>query len=93
MKETTGSSRNSAVIPFLLGGIVGMAIGFLIAPKSGTDMRKQISGLATDTRDRISSTIGKGIDIYSDAKIAMTSALVAGKQAYVQERQKFQTVH
>lgn len=93
MKGESGSSRESRIVPFLLGGIVGMAIGFLVAPKSGSEVRKQIKGIATDTRDRISSTIGKGVDMYGDAKIAMTSALEAGRQAYVQEREKFQTAH
>lgn len=92
MNEKSGSSRSSTVVPFLLGGVVGMVFGFLIAPKSGSETRKQIQNIATDTRDRITSTIGKGIDMYDDAKIAMTSALSAGKQAYLQERQKFQTV-
>lgn len=93
MNQQLETTKNSVLVPFLLGGIVGAAIGFLLAPKPGSEMRKQIKDFAADTRDKLSSTFGKGVDIYDDAKIALTSAVEAGKQAYVQEREKFQTSH
>lgn len=91
MNQQLESGRNSSLVPFLLGGLVGAAIGLLLAPKAGSETRKQISNFAADTRERFSSTLGKGIDMYDDAKTAFTSAVEAGKQAYVQEREKFQT--
>ncbi len=93
MNEKLETSRNSVLVPFLLGGIVGAVVGLLLAPKPGSEMRKQIKDFAADTREKLSSTMGKGMDIYGDAKIAVTSAVEAGKQAYVQEREKFQTAH
>jgi gas vesicle protein len=86
-----GPGRTSAVVPFLLGGIVGAVLGLLLAPKTGSETRKRIRNFAADTTERVTSTIGKGRDIYDDAKIAVTSAVEAGRQAYVQEREKFQT--
>jgi gas vesicle protein len=82
--------RSSAVVPFLLGGLVGALLGLLFAPKPGSEMRRQIRNLASSATDRVSSTIGKGMDIYDDARIAVTSAVAAGKEAYLQEREKFQ---
>ena len=53
-------------------------------------MRRQIRNLASSATDKVSSTIGKGMDIYDDARIAVSSAVAAGKEAYLQEREKFQ---
>lgn len=91
MSHHQEAKQRSTVVPFLLGGMVGVAIGLLLAPKSGNQMRQQIKDLAADTRDRLSSTINKGMDIYDDAKVALDSAVAAGKQAFIQEREKFET--
>lgn len=93
MRGDTSKAGNSALVPFLLGGVVGAIIGLLLAPKSGSETRKQIKELATDATDRISSTVGKSMDLYDNAKIAVSSAVEAGKQAYLQEREKYQTLH
>jgi gas vesicle protein len=93
MSEHPESTQNSVLLPFLLGGIVGAAIGLLLAPKPGSETRRQIKDFASETRDKLTSTIGRGMDIYDDAKLAVTSAVDAGKQAYIQEREKFQTAH
>jgi gas vesicle protein len=85
-----GPGRTPALVPFLLGGVAGVMLGLLLAPKPGSETRKRIRHFAVDTTDRLSSTIGKGMDMYDDAKIAVTSAVEAGKQAYLQEREKFQ---
>lgn len=92
MRSDASKGENTALVPFLLGGIVGAAVGLLLAPKSGREMRKQIKELASDARGRISSTVGKGMNMYDNAKMAVSSAVVAGKQAYLQEREKFQAL-
>ncbi len=90
MSNQLVAERRSVVVPFLLGGIMGALLGILLAPKSGNETRQQIRNLAIGTRDKVSSTVGKGVDFYDDAKIAIASAVTAGKQAYLQEREKFQ---
>lgn len=89
-KEESAANGRSVLGPFLLGGIVGAAVGLLLAPKSGKELRDQIREIALDTKDKVSSSLDKGLDIYDDAKVAITSAVEAGKQAYSQEREKFQ---
>lgn len=89
-KEESAKNGNSVLVPFLLGGMVGAAVGLLLAPKSGSEMRRQIREFALDTKDKFSSSLGKGLDLYDDAKVAITSAVEAGKQAYTHEREKFQ---
>lgn len=91
MKQEAAASHNSSVIPFLIGGVVGAAIGILFAPRSGSETRKQLKDLASGARNKVSSTIVKGMDIYDDARLAVSSAVEAGKQAYIQEREKIQT--
>ena len=95
MKEemVTPIKRNSIVVPLLVGGIVGAAIGFLLAPKPGREIRKQIKDLAADTKEKLSSAIDRSREFYDDAKVAVSNAVDAGKQAYTHEREKFHTAH
>ncbi len=91
MRQDAESSRNSVFLPFILGGIAGAVAGLLLAPRSGSDTRKQLKDVFSGARNKMSSTLEKGIDLYGDARIALTSAVEAGKQAYITERQKVQS--
>jgi gas vesicle protein len=93
MSEELKTGQNSVLVPFLLGAMIGAALGFLLAPKPGRETRRRIRDWTVDTRDLLTSTIGKGLDIYDDARIAVSSAVAAGKQAYIQEREKFQSLN
>jgi gas vesicle protein len=88
-RRNAGQSSN--LTPFLLGGIMGGVLGILLAPGPGCETRRRIRDVVLDARDLIESTVGRGIDVYEDARIAITSAVAAGKQAYIQEREKFQS--
>jgi len=78
---TTPIKQNSVFVPFLVGGIVGAALGLLLAPKPGRDMRKQINDLASNTREKVSSAVGRSRELYNEAKAAVAGAVDAGKQA------------
>ncbi len=95
MKEemATPVKQNSILVPLLVGGIVGATLGILLAPKPGRETRKQIKDLAADTKEKLSSAIERSREFYDDAKVAVSNAVDAGKQAYAQEREKFQTAH
>jgi len=69
-----GSCGNvcSVASSFLLGGLIGAAIGLLVAPKSGKEVRQQIRDMAGDVK-------GKAEDYYDQIREAVTSALVEGK--------------
>jgi len=90
MKEELKDERreSSVLVPFLVGGIVGAGIALLLAPKSGKELRTDISDIAATTRDRIASTVDKGKVLYEEGKSAVTGAVEAGKTAYIQERDK-----
>jgi gas vesicle protein len=95
MKEemVTPIKQNSIVLPLLVGGIVGAALGFLLAPKPGSEIRKQIKDLAVDTKEKLATAIDRSREFYDEAKVVVSNAVDAGKQAYTEERRKFQTAH
>jgi len=95
MKEemATPTRLNSIVVPLLVGGIVGAALGFLLAPKPGREIRKQIKDLAVDTKGKLTSAIDRSREFYDEAKTVVSNAVDAGKHAYAQEREKFNNAH
>lgn len=93
MKEELTTKEHSIMVPFLVGGVVGAAIGLLLAPKSGREVRKQIKDFAVEGTEKIVSAAGKSREFYSEAITAVNSAIDAGKQAYIQERDKVEMSH
>ena len=57
---------------FLLGGLIGAAVGLLSAPKSGKEVRRQFRDMAGDVKE-------KAGHYYEQIREAVTSALVEGK--------------
>jgi gas vesicle protein len=53
-------SVGSRFVLFLAGLGVGAALGVLLAPKSGEDMRQSIYDQANDVADRVRSSVGRG---------------------------------
>ncbi len=97
--EEGGFNAGSVLLSFLLGGLVGAGLAFLLAPQSGPETRKKIRELADDVtekttgyvsqaKEKVSQTIDKGKEVLEEQKSALTSALDAGKQAYEKEVQK-----
>ena len=81
-------NEQSILVPFLVGGIVGAGIALLLAPKSGRELRKDIKDIASDTRDKIATTVEKGKELYVEGTAAVKNAIEAGKEAYVSEIEK-----
>jgi len=77
-KETKG---RSILVPFLLSGLAGAGIALLLAPKSGKELRKDVKHAASKTGEKVASTI-------RESRNAVTEALVAGKQAFLEERDR-----
>lgn len=89
MKEE-GTYRNtwSILASFAIGGLVGAGVALLMAPKSGKELRKDIEGLATETRDKIAATVEKGKELYEGGTGAVKHAVEAGKTAYMTDMEK-----
>lgn len=91
MKEelnTNVAKERSMLTPFLVGGIVGAGIALLLAPKSGKELRKDIKDVASKTRDKVTETIEDGKHLYDESRIAVKEAIDAGKQAFVEEKNR-----
>jgi len=78
---------------FLLGLGVGVAVGMLFAPKSGSETREMIKNKAgeggdflkqrsADLKDTASGWVDKGKDALGRQKDTLNDAVEAGKQAY-----------
>jgi gas vesicle protein len=92
MKEELTNKGLTSIVPFLVGGVVGAGVALLLAPKSGKEIRNDIKRFSTTTRDRVNFAIDKGKELYEGGRTAVMSAIDAGKNAYVQEKEKWQHV-
>ncbi len=88
MKEETEKKEGSIMVPFLVGGLVGAGIALLLAPKSGKELRQNIKDVAANTRERISSAVVQGRELYAGSTAAVKSAIEAGKLADVEEKEQ-----
>ncbi len=95
-----GYSSGSMLLSFLMGGIVGAGLALLLAPQSGLETRKKIMDLAGDVKDKtneyidqakdkVTSIVGEGKDLYEEKKTILKSAIDAGKEAYDKEKEKY----
>ncbi len=90
MKEELTNKRINMMVPFLVGGAVGAGITLLLAPKPGKEIRHDLKEFANTTKDKVTSAIDKGMDLYEEGKTAVASAIDAGKTAFVEETKKWQ---
>jgi gas vesicle protein len=86
MKERREMNEGSVFVPFLLGGLVGAVITLLLAPKSGKEVRRDIANIAEETREAITSTMHKSKELIDEGTSAVSSAIDAGKAAYMREK-------
>jgi len=63
-------------------------VALLLAPKSGKELRKDIKDIASETREKIATTVEKGKELYVESTAAVKNAFEAGKTAYIQEMEK-----
>jgi gas vesicle protein len=94
-----GFGAGSVLLSFLLGGVVGAGIAFLVAPQSGRETREKIRGFADDAREKASgyvdqakekagSYVDKGKGYYEEKRSLVKSAIDAGKEAYDKEKER-----
>jgi gas vesicle protein len=89
MKEEVITKSVNTIIPFLVGGVMGAGLALLFAPKPGKEVRNDVKRFATTAKDRVTLAIDKGKEVYEDGKTAVVNAIDAGKNAFVQEKDKW----
>ncbi|MBM4145241.1 MAG: YtxH domain-containing protein [Nitrospira sp.] len=99
MREECGYGSGSILLSFLLGGLVGAGFALLLAPQSGRETRQKIKDLSDDVKEKamgyvgevkekVTTGIDKGKDLYEEKKSIITTAIEAGKEAYTKEKEK-----
>jgi gas vesicle protein len=86
MREELEKKNVSALVPFIVGSLVGAGVAFLLAPKTGKEVRNEIKDVTSRATDSISHSIERGKELYEVNKNAITDAIESGKTAYLQER-------
>jgi len=92
MSEKSEISKTTLMAAVAAGAAIGAGIAALYTPKSGNEMRAQISelsGQACDkvkkctrmVQEKISSTFEEGKSAITDKKSLITSAIEAGREA------------
>jgi gas vesicle protein len=97
--EERSHSASSIILAFFIGGLVGAGVAMLLAPQPGEEARRKIKELAEDAKEKaagyaeqvkgkVTSTVGKGKEIFEEKKSLLTTAFEAGKEAYTKEKEK-----
>lgn len=101
MSEEQGVSAGTVLVSFVAGAAIGAGLALLYAPKSGREMREDISDLTEDAVDKIKeyakeaqekikSAIEEGKETIVDKKSVLASAIEAGREAMQKERSSVQ---
>ena len=82
MKEELTNRTGSILAMVLAGSALGAGLMYVLAPKSGSETRKDLKRLA----DRFSHAVDIGKDLYGESRVFVGKAVDAGKKAYVEEK-------
>ncbi len=100
MRQDEGGFGSEAILlSFVLGGIVGAGVAMLLTPQSGPetrrrmrelvdDVREKATDYATQTKERVVTTVEKGKGFLDEKTAAINTAIQAGKEAYEKEVNK-----
>ena len=98
-----GKNVGGVLLAFLAGGVVGAAVGLLLAPSSGAETRRKIKATSLDTRDKAlekvdavkseaTHLVERGKEKVAEVKTQVQSAVKAGKEAYSQKKEELAPV-
>ena len=80
----SSEDRGSNLIFLMFGAAVGAGLGILFAPKAGKETREQIADWLKEKREEGGDLLAKIKEDGLHKKEAITAALKAGKQAYME---------
>jgi gas vesicle protein len=78
----SGGGERSILVPVLVSGVIGAAVALLFAPKRGSEVVQDIKEMAA-------SALEKGKGLYEQGATAVKEAIEKGKEAAVEEKEKF----
>lgn len=77
----TEHNDKSALFAFMLGGIIGAALGVLFAPHSGKETRRRVAHAMGELEE-------KGLDIIEKAKDKIEEVYEQGKEKILDEKER-----
>lgn len=84
--DTQISPASRFALGLVCGAAIGAALGLLLAPKTGEDMRHQLSDSAQRAKRRATDAYSNATQTVHDAVARGRKAVEAGKQAFVDAR-------
>lgn len=78
------SDRSGAdgILAFLVGGVVGAALGVILAPRKGSETREMLGDWLEESGDKAKGIVTEGRDSLKHKKDQIEAAWEAGKKAY-----------
>ena len=97
----SGSGLGGLIFGLLIGAVGGAALAFLTAPKSGDQMRHDLSRGAKDVPERLGEIVDDSLDLYAslinyaqvsveEQAMRFNRALAAGKLAAAKKREEIE---
>ncbi|MFA6029182.1 MAG: YtxH domain-containing protein [Elusimicrobiota bacterium] len=80
MSENNNSGE--CIFAFMLGGVVGAALGVLFAPASGAETRRRIGRMAEEGREKVREVYEKERELLHSKKEQVGAAFEAAQKAY-----------
>lgn len=93
------SSAGEKALFLMLGAVIGASAALLLAPRSGAETRKLIATKAREGADVVTSRtrtvagkaseyVERGKELLQQQRDQISAAFEAGKQAYIEEKDK-----
>jgi gas vesicle protein len=79
-----GAGAGSFAMGLICGAAVGAAVGLLLAPKSGVELRRQIATSTDRLRQRAATTVDRTAAVVDDAVQRSKDALQHGRETFDQ---------
>ena len=78
-------NSGEGVVAFLLGGLIGGALGLLLAPRKGEETRKALLDWVEENRERTERFLDEERHVIEEGKEKLSAAWKAGKKAFKRE--------
>lgn len=76
------NNSGESILAFLVGGLIGGALGVLLAPRKGSETREMLTDWLEEKREKTKSFVKEERDALLHKKEQIEAAWEAGKKAY-----------